>query len=138
MPGRGRKEKNNPGNYSSDIWGVEQKQTRRSGGKRRGKYGTIVVGGTTFAQDALFQGEEVRIPFLAAPINTVPDRLGFTRDPGTLFTLPETPPVETQTELFTTHQDSEDQPRTTLPVDPQVGKLPDDLKPFVTYVPCIC
>ena len=58
-----RKAKNDPGNYAADIWGVEQKQTRQSGRKRKGKNGTIIIGGNSFTQDALFQGEEIRIPF---------------------------------------------------------------------------
>ncbi len=130
-----RKKKNDPGKYSSDLWGVEQKQTRQSTRKRRGKYGTIVIGDTSFTQDALFQGEEIRIPFPDAPVNKIPDRLGMTRDPGTLFTLPDNTPQSTQTELFTSIQDEEDHTRIPLPFDPQVGELPDDLKPFVTYVP---
>ena len=81
-----------------------------------------------------FKVKKYVFPFPNAPVNKIPDRLGMTRDPGTLFTLPDTTPESTQTELFTP-QKIQKTNRKPFPVDPQVGKLPDDLKPFVTYVP---
>jgi hypothetical protein len=105
MPGRGRKHENDPGKYTADIWGTEFTQKQPSRRKPKGKYGTISIGGNSFTQDALFQGEEIRIPFPNAPVNKIPDRLGMTRDPGTLFTLPDTTPHSTQNELFATTQE---------------------------------
>lgn len=130
-----RKKKNDPGNYAADIWGTQLDQTRQSTRTRRGKNGTIVIGHMSFTQDALFQGEEIRIPFLDEPVNKVPDRLGMTDAPGTLFSKPEQESQSTQAELFFTPQDTKDPTGIPLPVDPQVGKLPEDLKPFVTYIP---
>jgi Domain of unknown function (DUF3560) len=131
MPGKGRKHENDPGKYMADLFGVEQKKSSRR--KPKAKQGRVTIGGNTFSQDTMFQGDEIRIPFPDAPVNKIPDRIGMTRDKGTLFTLPETPPDETQTELFS--QPIETAHPFSLPVDPQVGKLPDDLIPFVTYVP---
>jgi uncharacterized protein DUF3560 len=135
MPGRGRKHENDPGKYSADIWGVELAQTRQSPQKRRGRNGIIVIGSMSFTQDALFQGEEIRIPFLDEPVNRIPDRLGMTDEKGTLFSKPEQESQSIQTELFFTPQDTEDSTGISIPLDPQIGKLPDDLKPFVTYIP---
>jgi hypothetical protein len=130
-----RKNKNDPGNYAADIWGTQLEQTRQPSQKRRGKNGTIIVGSMSFTQDALFQGEEIRIPFPDAPVNKIPDRLSNTSPPGTLFSKPEQEAQSTQAELFFPLQDTKDPTGIPLPVDPQVGKLPDDLKPFVTYIP---
>src|SRR5947209_1482923 len=100
-----RKTKNDPGNYAADIWGTQLEQKQPSRRKPKGKYGTISIGGNTFTQDALFQGEEIRIPFPDAPVNRVPDRIGTT-DPGTLFARPEPEPLSTQPALFTAQQEA--------------------------------
>src|SRR5258708_257753 len=97
MSGR---EKNNPGNYAADLWNNQQEQTRQATRKRRGKNGTVLINGVPFAQSTLFHGEELRAPFPDAPINKVPDRLGMTATPGTLFSRPTTEPQSTQDALF--------------------------------------
>jgi hypothetical protein len=132
MSGRGQKNENDPGKYTADIWGTEFTQKQPSRRKPKGKYGTIHIGGNSFTQNALFQGEEIRIPFPDAPVNKIPDQLGMAGEPGTLFARPETEPQANQNELFI---NAEDQQHISLPVDPYVSELPEDLKSFVTYVP---
>ncbi|MHB8598390.1 MAG: hypothetical protein ACYDER_16425 [Ktedonobacteraceae bacterium] len=52
-------------------------------------------------QSSLFSGVDLRVPFPDKPVNAVPDRLGATRKPGTLFAKPEKTP-EAQQASFTT------------------------------------
>ena len=105
MPGRER-QKNNPGNYAADLWNNQQDQTRQATRKRRGKNRTVLINGVPFAQSTLFHGEELRAPFPAAPINKVPDRIGMTAEPDTLFSRLLTEPQSTQNELFVISTDT--------------------------------
>lgn len=100
MPGR--EQKNNPGNYAADLWENQINQTRRSQRRHRGKNGTVLINGVPFAQSTLFHGEELRVPFPNAPVNKIPDRIGMTETPGTLFSRPTREPQSSQNELFST------------------------------------
>jgi len=120
MAGRERQQKNNPGNYTADIWGNQLEQ--QAGGRRRGKSKTVLINGVPHVQGSLFSGEEMRVPFPDAPVNKVPDHVGMTAEPGTLFSRPVTEPQSTQNALFVTS------PETTNPTSqlPAAGQHEED------------
>lgn len=101
MANRERKQKNDPRNYQADLLGNQLEQQPQSPRNRRGKNGTVHINGMSFVQDALFKGEEIRVPFPTEPVNKIPDRLGTTGEPGTLFATPTSEPQSTQATLFT-------------------------------------
>jgi len=98
MAGKERQQKNNQGNYTADIWGNQLEQ--QAGGRRRGKSKTVLINGIPHVQQTLFSGKELRPPFPNAPINKVPDHVGMTAEPGTLFSRLEPEPQGNQNDLF--------------------------------------
>lgn len=119
MANRERKQKNNPGNYAADLLGNELAQKPRTPGSRRGRNGEVRIHGVTFAQDRLFSGEDMRIPFPDAPVNKIPDRIGQTSEPGTLFSKPSQEPQGNQNELFPTSEEPAREPSPTSPDTPR-------------------
>ena len=106
MANRERKKNNDPGKYQADLLGNTLEQTPQASKARRGRNGETIIGGVSFAQDALFQGEEIRIPFPNAPVNKIPDRLGTTGEPGTLFATPPSEPQGKQATFFATSEET--------------------------------
>src|SRR5690242_13631061 len=100
MAHKERKPKNDPGKYQADLLGNQLEQKSQSPRNRRGKSGAVHINGVSFVQDALFKGEEMRVPFPNAPVNKIPDRLGQTSEPGTLFSRPVPEPSSTQSTFF--------------------------------------
>src|SRR5213080_786099 len=97
MAHKERKPKNNPQNYQADLLGNQLEQKPQANKARRGKNGSVVIGGVSYAQQSFLQGEEARAPFPSTPVNKIPDRLGTTGEPGTLFATPPPEPPSTQT-----------------------------------------
>ncbi len=134
----------------TDLWGNPVELPRASRNNRKTKNGIVRIGGLALQQDRLFSAEEMQVPFPAEPVNKAPDMLtDGDAGPGTLFYAPEpaspfgqgdlfaAPPVpsfDTQT-LPPTSDVQEPRERLQLPIDPEVGDLPDDLNGYVTYVP---
>lgn len=123
--------------YTADLWGnpVELPRERNN---RKGKNGTVYIGGLVLQQERLFSPEEMQIPLPDAPINKTPDFSADTAAPGTLFYTPDPAPPHTQDELFAAPPEpapdtptlppasdtqEADEPLR-LPVDPDVGYLP--------------
>ena len=115
MANRERKQKNNPGNYAADLLGNELTPSPPTTTNRRTKNGTVYIGGEPYAQQRLFSGEEMRVPFPNAPVNHIPDRLGTTGEPGTLFA---TPPPESRSKQATFFAASEETANDTTQATP--------------------
>ncbi|HLW03051.1 MAG TPA: DUF3560 domain-containing protein [Ktedonobacterales bacterium] len=131
----------------TDLWGNPVEAPRQR--NRKGKNDVVYVGKLAVQKMRLFSSAEMQIPFPAEPVNKSsdepddsiqPDTLFYTPDPASpygqdeLFTAPPEPTFDTQTLPPTTDaQEANESIR--LPVDPDVGDLPDDLRDFVTYIP---
>lgn len=151
--GRGRgkgKVQNNPRNYEADLWGTSTEQPKAPSDPkvRRGKNGTSIINGITYAPQRLFNGSEMQIPFPDTLISKESPHDAKDEGADTLFSLPVKPSGAAQVELFApspetavpptkprARGDQEPKTQTPLPVDPEVGDMPEDLKPFLTYVP---
>lgn len=133
--------------HPTDLWGNPATLPRAPRSNRRN--GIVRIGGLALQQERLFTPEEMQVPFPAEPVNKTPDVADEADEPGTLFYIPAPEPESTQATLFAAPPGpsfdtqtlppasdvQEPRERLQLPVDPDVGELPDDLKPFVTYVP---
>lgn len=101
MAGRERASKTDQRGYEADIWGNNVQPPPPGGSGRRKKNQTVLINGIPHVQQTLFTGADLRVPFPDTPVNAVPDRLGATSTPGTLFAKPEEERPETQPALFT-------------------------------------
>lgn len=124
MAGRERKQKNNPGNYTADLLGNPLEQTHPPKQRRRGKNGTVRLNGVPYAQQNLFHGEDLRVPFPNTPVNKTPDCIGMTAASGTLFSPPDEAPHSTQTTFVTAVDTPTNEARASAPTENQNTSQP--------------
>lgn len=150
MAGRERAGKTDQRGYWEDIWG-NPLAPAPAGNPRRKKNQPTLLNGVLSEQQPLFSGAELQVPFPDRPVNPVPDQLGATPTPNTLFTKPEEERAETQQALFTppsTERPAESRPSAILkPREETPAYIPLSLPKFhllvlddrreIHYVPAI-